>query len=238
MLKRVIRMTTPKPKSQAKASQLRRADLNFISNYPLEQIASELQQHEDKQTGIEVVPFDDDTMLFRMERYNKGKLTASVNGRMKRWAGDMTHIYCDGRSFARRDWARILLVYGTMTILVAPIVLHTLATLFGYPDILGFLFLWSLLILIFGLLFGGPALLAWMLIRSFMKADTNMFFQPAKSQPEAKDRERLLHILTSVIADGNLPQATHHLGEKDLAPLSDEELQQLVTKAKLIPRSS
>ena len=231
-------MTTLKPKSQAKAAQLRRADLNFISNYPLEHIAEELSKRTDKQTGIDVLPLDDDTMLFRMERYNKGKLTATVNGRMKRWAGDMTHIYCDGRSFARRDWVRIILVYGTITVLFAPIVLYTVAALLGFPNILLFFVLWSLIIMIFSLMLGGPALLAWMLIRSFMKADTSMFLRPAKSKPEAKDRERLLHILTSVIADSHLPQATNNLAEKDLVPLSDEELQQLVTKAKLTPRSS
>lgn len=225
-------MTMPKPKSQGKTSRLKRADLNFISNYPLENIVAQLQHSADKNTDIQIVPIDDDVTLFRMERRNQGTITATVNGRMRRWAGNMTHIYCDGRSFDKRNWLRFALRYGTAALVGTPLILIGLGLLIGYPDWLNFLLVWSTVLLLIASMIVGLGYLPYVLVRNFMNVDTATAQYRAESKPAAKDQERLLHLLTDVIAD-NLPQSAPRLAQEDAIPLSDDEIRKLIENATL-----
>ena len=90
-------------KSPAKRKELANADLNFISKQPFEQLVRQLQDLGNHHVKPNIRQVDDDTALFELSYVRGDKTTAEVRGRLKRWAGDMTHIYCDGQIFKKRD---------------------------------------------------------------------------------------------------------------------------------------
>ena len=219
-----------KNKSRAKQSALRNADLNFISTYSLETICDALLEKSDQQTEIKVVTIDEDTALFSMTGYLDGRTSAFVQGRLRRWAGDMTHIYCDARSFEQRNWAFILFRNALGLFFAAPIIFAILSILIGTPTWLGLLLGWSLVLAIFTFMSGGIFAIFYLLIRFLMVSPTS---EQAVSKPAAKERERLLHILTSIITDYQAMPETANLKQADINPLSDDEIRVLIEQASL-----
>jgi len=191
-------------KSSRKQRRLIQADLNFIAEHNLEMIAARLQNPVHKRiTGL-VNHVDEDTANFVLYYQRNGRETALVKGILQRWAGDMTHIYCEGRAFRRQQYGYefVRLLYRSMMVL--PLLLvgeFLLLVFFGAwlpAGFLGWMMVLTVALLVLtGLIIGGRELLRFMV--SAPDDDPLFEFSP---QPEAKDRERLLDYLADVIHDG------------------------------------
>ena len=90
-------------KSPSKRKRLAKADLNFVSQQSFEQVLTELDNLRSKHIKPIITKVDADTAIFQLRYQQADITTAEVSGRLKRWAGDMTHIYCDGRFFRQRN---------------------------------------------------------------------------------------------------------------------------------------
>ena len=223
-------------KNKAKSNQLANADLNFISNKPLEYIAEEMQNIKAKAVDVQIVHSNDDIALFQMTFQRENRTTAEVVGRLQRWAGNMTHVYCDGRVFRKKmTYVSTLARWALMLALAAPFVLCPLSFFTSGAAHEFLTVLTSLSILVFVLV--GTLLGTYMLFKRILLAmNVHQTNARAASNPEGKDRERLLHYLTDIIRDdfsaGN--QADYDM--QDAEPLSDEEINAILRQAEAMAR--
>lgn len=91
-------------KFPSKSKHLANADLNFVSQQPFEQVIEQLKNLRSRNIKPSIMQVDEDTAVFQLQFVRGDDTTAEVSGRLKRWAGNMTHIYCDGRVFRERSW--------------------------------------------------------------------------------------------------------------------------------------
>lgn len=218
-------------KTAEKSKRLIKADLNFISQKPLEIIVQELEalKHKDVTTQIEWA--EAGTALFQLTYNRDGRTTAEVSGRLQRWAGDMTHIYCDGRTFHKKmSYVSSFVRWIGIAILVAPLFTCPLAFLSG--DEFAFTLFWySFVAFSFvGFIVGMMVFIAHLMrVTKIQRRDTR---QSALSKPEKKDRERLLQFLTEIIRDEDYAAQEVSDGET----LSDEEAAAFLERAALMAR--
>ena len=214
--------------TKAKKTSAQFADLNVVSAHPLEQIRAGIAALPDDHIDTTIIPVDDDTLLFRIDYTRDGRHTASLNGRLRRWAGDMTHVYCDGRAFVPTDywaWLRGVII----AIFLAPFAIAFLFFISGSTQMwLRVAWNVSLLLWVPLILFGGLGLLVWIVFRQLMNIESH-FDRAARISPERKDRERLLDALTHLVADHSA--RTDDIQQPDAKPLSEEEAQQLIEDA-------
>jgi magnesium-transporting ATPase (P-type) len=193
-------------KPAEKSKRLVNADLNFISQKPLEMIVQELQALQRDTVTTQVEWTETDTALFQLTTTRDGRTTAEVSGRLQRWAGDMTHIYCDGRTFYKKmsyvsSFVRWVVVFAC----AAPFFTCPLA-LFSDNEILSNLFLYSIMTLaIVSIPLGIVSFVSHLMYITRIQRRT--LGQSGLSKPEKKDHERLLQYLTEIIRDEELEQS-------------------------------
>jgi len=219
-------------KTAAKSKRLVKADLNFISQKPLEIIAQEIQASTPKVITAQVAWTEADTALFQLTYNRDGRTTAAVTGRLQRWAGDMTHIYCDGRTFHKKlSYVSSFVRWLIAAALAAPFFLCSIAILSGSPFTF-VLFGYSLIgFTIVGFIIGMVSLVTHLM--QVTRIQRRGSRQGSLSKPEKKDRERLLQFLTEIIRD-----ADYELAQDipNAEPLSDEEAAAFLEQAELMAR--
>ena len=202
------------------------ADLNFVSQHSLETIATHIEQLQHDKLTTQLAWMDDDKALFQVELMRANRATAQVTGRLQRWAGDMTHIYCDGRVFSKiskrlGQWIRRAAVF-----------------IFALP-LTGMSFWCSASMITNFTEFQGGALIMWIIILllnwrfTFYLESIGFGSDTTPDYQEAKDREILLNLLTQIIRDDH---STAHLREGTSAyerPLTEEELLILTKSGKV-----
>lgn len=224
-------------KNYAKRKQLAQADLNFISQKPMEQIAQEMQDIKRKDVSVQVVQSGENITLFQMTKIRDDRTTAEIAGRLQRWAGNMTHVYCDGRIFHKKTtYVSMIGRWALGIVLVAPFVLCPL-TYLATPQAQEFLttiLAFSVIAFILvGLVFGFQQI-----IDRFIYGLQFQHKNPKRnlSKPEKKDREQLLHYLTQIIRDNTFAPYQNTVTSEDVTPLSDEEIAKLIQQAELMAR--
>lgn len=222
-------------KPPAKRKDLAKADLNFISKQPFEQVIRQLQDLGNEHIKPDIRQVDDDTAIFQLSYVRSDKRTAEVTGRLKRWAGDMTHIYCDGRIFKKRNiksqlWRWVIDIPGLIALwfIILLFVTSGKNLSVSLSDLL--LYTFTLSLIIFGLFHFARSMLK-MISQSIMP-ETLQFRDQFISKPEAKDRERLFHAITSIIRD-DTPEHILHDKSPDMKALSEEEEAALIEQITL-----
>lgn len=217
-------------KTAEKSKRLIQADLNFISQKPLDVIVQEIVALKRKDVITQIEWAEGDTALFQLTYNRDGRTTAEVSGRLQRWAGDMTHIYCDGRTFHNKlSYVSSFVRWLVLAILVAPLFTCLLAFLSG-SELAFILFWYSFLAFSFvGFIVGIMVFVAHL-----MRVTKVQRHNPKQglSKPEKKDRERLLQFLTEIIRDEDYAAQDVSEGET----LSDEEAAALLERAALMAR--
>ncbi len=190
------------------------ADLNFISQHDLDAIAARLQNPSSKQIIGQVMPIDANATRFSLRYRRHGRDTAAVRGILQRWAGEMTHIYCEGRAFQRRHYLRggFRLLYRAILLLPLLLILQLALVLFWGSAVPAFLFL-SLVATLAALVFAGMVFGLRECIRLLTAAPEQDPLLDFKPQPEAKDRELLLDYLAEVIRDGAIHENDEATGD-------------------------
>jgi membrane protein implicated in regulation of membrane protease activity len=219
-------------KPAAKSKRLVKADLNFISQKPLEIVVQEIQALAPKAITAQVAWTEADTALFQLTYSRDGRTTAAVTGRLQRWAGDMTHIYCDGRTFHKKiSYVSGFVRWLVAVALVAPLITCPAAILSG-STVAFLMFGYSLLAFaVVGTIVGLLAFAVHVL--QITKLQRRESRQGSLSKPEKKDRERLLQFLTEIIRDEDYILAQD---APDAVPLSDEEAAAFLEQAALMAR--
>ena len=164
-----------------------------------------------------------------------GAPTAEVAGRLQRWAGDMTHVYCDGRAFRKvTSYIPGLMRWALTAALVAPFVACPLFYFSGQHAFFGYL-LWGSII---AFVVVGVGFALWLFFSAFlntigMKRTSRRRKVP---KPEVKDRERLLDVLTEVIRDTHLGQQLPTQDAHQAEPLSEAEIKAIIEQAEMMAR--
>lgn len=224
-------------KNKAKSNQLANADLNFVSNKSLEQITDEMEHIKRKDVSVQIVRSDEATALFQMSYTRDDRTTAEVVGRLQRWAGNMTHVYCDGRIFRKKmTYVSMLTRWGIILAFAAPFILCPLSYITSGAAQTFFADLLTLSFLVFvfvGTLFGLYQFFSRVL---FVLNAGQRNLDQAVSKPEQKDREQLLHFLTEIIRDEHFNNDQMVLENQAAEPLSEEEVMAILQQAELIAR--
>ena len=222
-------------KAARKSKRFLRADLNFVSQKPLGEIAEELQRLKHKAVQSQVLAMDDKTALFRLLYTRNGRITAEVAGRLQRWAGDMTHVYCDGRTLRKfTSYISGVIRWVLTAALVAPFIACPLFYFSGQHPILQVLL--STSITAFTVV--GVGLGLWLLFSHFFNKIGMQLpgRRPTLQKPEVKDRERLLDVLTEVIRDTHLGQQLPTQDAHQAEPLSEAEIKAIIEQAEMMAR--
>jgi hypothetical protein len=218
-------------KPAEKSKRLVKADLNFISQKPLEVVVQDIQTLAPKAVTAQVEWSEVDTALFQLTYTRDGRTTAEVSGQLRRWAGDMTHIYCDGRTFHKKiSYVRSLLGWIVTIALISPFVMCPMAWFANSPFINSLLFYSFLAFMFTGIILGIINLVSYVLQATSVQR--RALRQSSLSKPEKKDRERLLQFLTEIIRDEDYASQEVSDGE----PLSDEEAATFLERAALMAR--
>jgi hypothetical protein len=218
-----------KAKTPEKSRQLAKADLNFISQKPLEVIVQEIHSRENAHITPQIVWSNSDTALFQLTYSRDKRITAAVTGRLQRWAGDMTHIYCDGRVFrTKTSYISSFLRWARTMIFVAPVVLCALTVITSSRAVENIFWISSVVFIVAFFVTGMQ-----MAGTHFMQALNIRRINPNESlaKPEQKDRERLLHFLTEIIRDEDLQQQLQAQATQSAEPLSDAEVAAILQQA-------
>jgi hypothetical protein len=228
-------MSKKSEKSPAKSKQLANADLNFISKQPFEQVIEQLQDLGNRHVKPNIRQVDHDTAIFQLSFVRGDKTTAEVTGRLKRWAGDMTHIYCDGRIFKKSNvrsqlWSWAIDLPGLIGLWLFSLLLISSKNLsVSLTDLL--LYTFTLSLIIFGL-FHFARIILKIVIQS-ITLETSQFRDQFISNPEAKDRERLFHAITSIIRDDDIYEQQLRDESSEMKALSEEEEAALIEQITL-----
>lgn len=217
-------MTTAEKSSQ-KQKQAIHAELNFVAQHPIERIAADIEALASRTRQTDMLWLDADTALFSLSMHKEGRTTAVLYGRLQRWAGTMTHVYCDGKAkTALGIGARLAILYRMMLYSLPVFTLVFLFTLL--IDSPAYLLLWMVLFtLVIAILRSVTwALMYWLQLGHERRSST--------IAPEARDRERLMDLLVDIIRDKE-PHPRLSEDTPDAVPLTEEELASLLQHASL-----
>jgi hypothetical protein len=224
-------------KHPAKSKRLVQADLNFIANKPLENIIWQLNHLEYDTVTPYVVRTDENTALFRLVYHRGERVTAEIAGRLQRWAGDMTHVYCDGRTFYKMtSYLRALLRWCIFFALISPLLTCPLVIFASEANQTGLMDLFALSMLLFSIvaIAYGVRTLGTFIYRYITSSRGNS--KSGLEKPEKKDRERLLHILTEIIRDEDYAHLQQVADDQTGQPLTEAEAKALIEHAEMLSR--
>jgi hypothetical protein len=220
-----------KEKTPEKSRQLAKADLNFISQKPLETIIQVLQSRQNVHITPEIYCTNSDTAVFRLTYNRDERTTAEVSGRLQRWAGDMTHIYCDGRIFRTKfSYIASFIRWIWLLIGIAPCVMWFLLMTRGAGSMPTFVYVFLISLLV-GIITSVHILVSYLMRQQHHNP------QKGLAKPEQKDRERLLHFLTEIVRDDDFQQVLTAQDSQPVEPLSDEEIAMIVEQAERMAKS-
>jgi hypothetical protein len=227
-------------KSPAKSKGLAKAELNFVSQQSFEQVIEQLHNLSSRHIKPYIAQIDEDTALFQLRYVHDDNTTAEVSGRMKRWAGNMTHIYCGGRVFRKHNLGIRLRRRRTDILVFIALWVYILTSFLSggssSPTVSTFFF-GGLIAFIIALICYGVFNFMRMLakiVAEAITAQTIQFRNYFKSKPEAKDRERLFHAITTIIRDNELAENAMSLEAAiETKPLTEAEEAHLVAQITL-----
>ncbi|MGB1286624.1 MAG: hypothetical protein ACPG7F_08835 [Aggregatilineales bacterium] len=192
--------------SKRKKHQHRLSEINVVSSLDIEAVASEIAALENKQIRVVFDEIDADHTGFMIGYLRDGEVTASVKGVMRRWAGTMTHIICDGHARHKRPLIKRLykfieyLAAGWLTAVIAIQLPLILSVSSGDAT---FIRLFTLLMFV-GLLL-APAYYITRILARMAGEGVNYI----------RDRERLLQGIVDVLAPNHQETAAMRLKETD-----------------------
>ena len=204
--------------TKSKKHRLQRAEINFVSSLDIAQVASEIDNLADKHIKVETDNPDADRVQFRMIYHRDGKATAVVAGVLRRWAGDMTHVICDGdvskpKQNVIQRFMGLSLMWRIFLLLMVPLMLMYVTNALALLEVTRVLLIWLLIMV--------PATLFMLSGLSFMYLiypNAPLFQRRKKKASFIKDRDKLLQRIIDVLAPHHESNQTEAISHSDDQP--------------------